>query len=434
MQNDFMERYKRYLSPSTLSYYQEPVIVDRAKGVRVTDRTGQEYLDFFGGILTVSLEHGNEHVNTAVKVQVDHLSHISTLYPTAPVLQVAEMLAKRAPGNIEQSFFVGTGTEADEMAVMLAMSHTGSSELVALRNGYSGRSMLAQTLTAHSPWRVLPTQIAGVKHAHAPYCYRCDFGLTPDSCGLACAKDIENLIKYTTTGKIAGFLAEPIQGVGGFVVPPEGYFEVAVGIVRKYGGLFIADEVQTGFGRTGGKFWGNEHFGVQPDIMTMAKGMANGLPAANCMTTPEVAASLPERGMTISTFGGNPVSMAAARSTIEVIDTEDVVMRTQRLGEFVSGRLQEIQERFPENVGDVRGMGLMQAMELVVDETQGDRAPETGLTGRVFEEAKKRGVLLGKGGLFGNVFRLAPPMLISQEDLEHGLDVLEESLAAAGAR
>jgi 4-aminobutyrate aminotransferase-like enzyme len=152
------------------------------------------------------------------------------------------------------------------------------------------------------------------------------------------------------------------------------------------------------------------------------------------MTTPEVAASLPERGMTISTFGGNPVSMAAARSTIEVIDTEDVVMRTQRLGEFVSGRLQEIQERFPENVGDVRGMGLMQAMELVVDETQGDRTPETGLTGRVFEEAKKRGVLLGKGGLFGNVFRLAPPMLIPQEDLEHGLDVLEESLAAAGAR
>ena len=434
MQNDFMERYKRYLSPSTLSYYQEPVIVDRAKGVRVTDHSGQEYLDFFGGILTVSLEHGNEHVNTAVKVQVDHLSHISTLYPTAPVLQVAEMLAKRAPGNIEQSFFVGTGTEADEMAVMLAMSHTGSSELVALRNGYSGRSMLAQTLTAHSPWRVLPTQIAGVKHAHAPYCYRCDFGLTPDSCGMACAKDIENLIKYTTTGKIAGFLAEPIQGVGGFVVPPEGYFEVAVGIVRKYGGLFIADEVQTGFGRTGGKFWGNEHFGVQPDIMTMAKGMANGLPAANCMTTPEVAASLPERGMTISTFGGNPVSMAAARSTIEVIDTEDVVMRTQRLGEFVSGRLHEIQERFPENVGDVRGMGLMQALELVVDETQGDRTPETGLTGRVFEEAKMRGVLLGKGGLFGNVFRLAPPMLISQEDLEHGLDVLEESLAAAGAR
>ena len=434
MPNDFMERYKRYLSPSTLTYYQEPIVVDRAKGVRITDMNGEEYLDFFGGILTVSLEHGNDHINSAVKVQLDHLSHISTLYPTAPVLEVAETLAKRAPGNIEQSFFVGTGTEADEMAVMLAMSHTGASELVALRNGYSGRSMLAQTLTAHSPWRVLPTQIAGVKHAHAPYCYRCDFGLTPDSCGLACAKDIENLIKYTTTGKIAGFLAEPIQGVGGFVVPPEGYFEVAVGIVKKYGGLFIADEVQTGFGRTGGKFWGIEHFGVEPDIMTMAKGMANGLPAANCMTTPEVASTLPERGMTISTFGGNPVSMAAAKATVEVIDTEDVVMRSQRLGELVHARLKQMQDRFPCNVGDVRGMGLMQAMELVVDETTGDRTPESGLTGRVFEEAKKRGVLLGKGGLFGNVFRLAPPMLISQEDLEHGLDVLEESLAAAGAR
>ena len=434
MSADFMERYKRFLSPSTLTYYQEPVVVDRAKGVRVTDVDGTEYLDFFGGILTVSLEHGNEHVNQSVKVQLDHLSHISTLYPTAPVLEVAEMLAARAPGNIEQSFFVASGTEADEMAVMMAMSHTGSTELIALRNGYSGRSMLAQALTAHSPWRVMPTQISGIKHAHAPYCYRCDMGLHPDTCGRACAKDIENLIKYTTTGKIAGFLAEPIQGVGGFVVPPKGYFEVAVGIVKKYGGLFIADEVQTGFGRTGGKFWGIEHFGVEPDIITMAKGMANGLPAANCMTTPEVAASLPEKGMTISTFGGNPVSMAATKATVEVIDTEDVVMRTQRLGEFVEGRLKQIQERFPCNVGDVRGMGLMQALELVVDETKKDRKPETALTGRVFEEAKKRGVLLGKGGLFGNVFRLAPPMLISQEDLEHGLDVLEESLAAAGAR
>jgi len=434
MSADFMERYKRFLSPSTLTYYQEPVVVDRAKGVRVTDVDGTEYLDFFGGILTVSLEHGNEHVNQSVKVQLDHLSHISTLYPTAPVLEVAEMLAARAPGNIEQSFFVASGTEADEMAVMMAMSHTGSTELIALRNGYSGRSMLAQALTAHSPWRVMPTQISGIKHAHAPYCYRCDMGLHPDTCGRACAKDIENLIKYTTTGKIAGFLAEPIQGVGGFVVPPKGYFEVAVGIVKKYGGLFIADEVQTGFGRTGGKFWGIEHFGVEPDIITMAKGMANGLPAANCMTTPEVAASLPEKGMTISTFGGNPVSMAATKATVEVIDTEDVVMRTQRLGEFVEGRLKQIQERFPCNVGDVRGMGLMQALELVVDETKKDRTPEAALTGRVFEEAKKRGVLLGKGGLFGNVFRLAPPMLISQEDLEHGLDVLEESLAAAGAR
>jgi 4-aminobutyrate aminotransferase-like enzyme len=434
MSTDFMDRYRRYLSPSTLTYYEEPIVVDRAKGVRVTDVNGESYLDFFGGILTVSLEHGNEHINNAVKVQLDHLSHISTLYPTAPVLDVAEALAKRAPGNIEQSFFVSSGTAADEMAVMLAMSHTGSSELIALRNGYAGRSMLAQALTAQSSWRVLPTQIAGIKHAHAPYCYRCDFGLTPDSCGLACAKDIENLIKYTTTGKIAGFLAEPIQGVGGFIVPPEGYFEVAVGIVKKYGGLFIADEVQTGFGRTGGKFWGIEHFGVEPDIMTMAKGMANGLPAGNCMTTPEIAACLPEKGMSISTFGANPLSMAAAKATIEVIDAEDILMRSQRLGEVLSEGLKAIQGRFPVNVGDVRGMGLMQAIELVVDEPGGNREPETALTGRIFEEAKKRGVLLGKGGLFGNVFRVAPPMLISQDELEHGLKVLEESLAVCGAR
>jgi 4-aminobutyrate aminotransferase-like enzyme len=317
---------------------------------------------------------------------------------------------------------------------MLAMTHTGSGEIIALRNGYAGRSMLAQSLTAHSSWRVLNTQIAGVKHAHAPYCYRCDFNLKPETCGLACAKDIENLIRYTTTGRIAGFLAEPVQGVGGFVVAPDGYFDVALEIVRKYGGLFICDEVQTGFGRTGGKFWGIDHYGVEPDIMTMAKGIANGMPAANCMTTPEIAAGLPAHGLTISTFGGSPVAMAAAKATVEVIDAEDVVMRSERLGAVLRDGLEQLQSRYPSNIGEVRGMGLMQAIEIVVDEQAGNRDPDNALVGRVFEAAKDRGLLLGKGGLFGNVFRIAPPMLISQADLEEGLKILGESLEVCGAK
>ncbi len=431
---DFLDRYKRVISPSTIAYYNDPIVVDRAKGVRVTDVEGKSYLDFFGGILTVSLEHSNDHINTAIRVQSERLSHISTLYPTVPMLELAETLADRAPGNLSQSFFVASGTEADETAVMLAMTHTGSGEIIALRNGYAGRSMLAQSLTAQSSWRVLNTQIAGVKHAHSPYCYRCDFGLKPETCGLACAKDIENLIRYTTTGRIAGFLAEPIQGVGGFIVPPDGYFDVAVDIVKKYGGLFICDEVQTGFGRTGGEFWGIDHVGIEPDIMTMAKGMANGMPAANCMTTPDIAAGLPAHGLTISTFGGNPVSMAAAKATVEVIDAEDVVMRSERLGGVLRNGLEELQARYPSSIGDVRGKGLMQAIEIVIDEQADNRDPDNALVGRVFEAAKERGLLLGKGGMFGNVFRIAPPMLISQAELEDGLKILGDSLEVSGAK
>ncbi|MCK6531131.1 aspartate aminotransferase family protein [Myxococcota bacterium] len=430
--DEVRRKHREFLFPATMNYYAEPLVVDHARGCTVTDADGRDYLDFFGGILTVSLAHGEERVNRAVRVQLERLSHISSLYPTAPVVELAEMLAARAPGGMTQSFFVASGTEADETAVMLAMRHTGQSELVALRNGYSGRSMLAQSLTAHGPWRILPQQVPGVKHAHAPYCYRCDFGLRPETCGLACARDIEALIKTTTTGRIAGFLAEPVQGVGGFVVPPEGYFEVAVEIVRKYGGLFICDEVQTGFGRTGEHLWGHQHWGAVPDVMTMAKGIANGLPMGNCMTRPEIAESL--KGLTISTFGGNPVSSAAAKATLEVIDAEEVPARSARLGARLRAGLDALRARFPRNVGDVRGLGLMQAIELVADETAGDRTPEAALTGRIFEAARERGLLLGKGGLLGNVFRIAPPMLVTEAEIDEGVRLLGEALAAAGAR
>ncbi len=222
----------------------------------------------------------------------------------------------------------------------------------------------------------LPTQVPGIKHAVAPYCYRCPLKLTYPSCGVACAKDIEELIRTTTSGRVAGFLAETIQGVGGFITPPPEYFEIAVGIVRKYGGVFICDEVQTGFGRTGGKFWGIEHYGVEPDIMTMAKGIANGLPLGACIATPEIAASL--KALTISTFGGNPVSCAAANATIRIIEEDDLPGNAERMGRILRDGFEELKRRFPRNVGDVRGMGLMQAIELVVDETTGDRTPDEG--------------------------------------------------------
>jgi 4-aminobutyrate aminotransferase-like enzyme len=430
--DEIRSKHNQYMMPSTLQYYAEPIAVDHAQGVWVHDTDGRAYLDLFGGILTVSMAHADPDINGAIKVQLDRLTHISTLYPNLPVVKLAETLSDLAPGDISQSFFVASGTEADEMAVMLAWCHTGSTELIALRNGYSGRSMLAQSLTAHSPWRVLPTQVPGVKHAMEPYCYRCPMGATPGNCSMACAQDIERLIQYTTTGQIAGFLAEPVQGVGGFVVPPKDYFKVAVEIVKKYGGLFIADEVQTGFGRTGTHWWGHEHFGVQPDIMTMAKGIANGMPAANCMTTPEIAKAIPR--LTISTFGGNPVSMAAAQATVDKMKAEDIPARAARLGERLGAGLRALQEKYPHNLGDVRGMGLMWGVEIVVDELAGDRTPNPELTGKVFEAGKAEEVLLGKGGRFGNVFRIAPPMLITEEEIDLGLERFDRALTAGGAR
>lgn len=410
-----------------LLYYKDPLVVERAKGLLVTDIDGREYLDFFGGILTVSIGHCDDRINAAIQVQNDRLQHISTLYPTVPIVELAERLAGLTPGNLKKSFFTSSGTEADETAVMLAMSHTGRSEIIALRHGYSGRSMLAQSLMGHSPWRVLPTQVPGIKHAHSPYCYRCPFGLQYPSCEVRCASDIEELIRTTTTGQIAGFLAEPIQGVGGFIVPPAEYFEIAVDIVRRYGGLFIADEVQTGFGRSGGKMWGIEHYNVVPDIITMAKGIANGLPLGATVCTDEIAGSL--KGLTISTFGGNPVSSTAALATLDVIEEDDIVGRSERLGKVLHEGLRALQERYPV-IGDVRGKGLMQAIELVVDEPNGDRTPNSAATGQLFEATKERGLLIGKGGLYGNIVRIAPPMSVTKAQIAEALRILGDAFEA----
>jgi 4-aminobutyrate aminotransferase-like enzyme len=428
---DVRRKHQEFLFPSVANYYQEPVVLTEGKGMRVRDLDGREYLDFFGGILTISVGHANEHVNEAVKAQLDRLGHVSTLYPTLPIVQLAEKLATITPGELKKCYFTTSGTEADETAVMLAQVHTGRSEIVALRHGYSGRSTLAQSLTAHAPWRVLPTQVAGVKHALSPYCYRCPLGLTYPGCSVRCARDIEELIRTTTTGQVAGFLAEPIQGVGGFVTPPREYFQLAVEIVRKYGGVFICDEVQTGFGRTGDKWWGIEHWGVEPEIMTMAKGIANGLPLSACVATPAVADSL--KGLTISTFGGNPISAVAACATIEVIEENRLRENAARTGRLLREGLERLQRKYPRVVGEVRGMGLMQGVEFVKDETTGDRTPNPQVLARLMEETRKCGLLIGKGGLNGNVARISPPLIVNEAEVEEALRILDEGLRTSEA-
>ena len=423
-------KHAKHIFKASGTYYDESVVLDHGNGSRVTDLDGTEYLDFFGGILTVSVGHNNPAVSEAVSSQVKRLSHVSALYPTVPMVTLAERLARVTPGALDKCFFTASGTEADETAVMLAQLSTGNTELIALRHGYSGRSMLAQSLTAHNTWRALPTQIAAIKHAHAPYCYRCPFGLKPDSCGMRCAQDIEELIQTTTTGRIAGMLAEPILGVGGFITPPKDYFKVASDIIRKYGGVFIADEVQTGFGRTG-TMWGIENYGVEPDVMTMAKGIANGLPLGAVIATPAIADCLTKPS--ISTYGGNPISTAAANAVLDEIEGKNLTENCTVQGQRLRAGLEAIQRKHPDIIGDVRGMGLMQALELVADETAGDRTPNVAAKHALFEETKKRKVLIGAGGLYGNVIRLSPMLNASADEIDEALAVLDESFDALKA-
>ena len=421
------KKHQEYLFPAVKNYYKESVAVARAKGARVEDMEGNSYLDFFGGILTVSVGHANEDVNREVIAQINNLTHVSSLYPTLPVVELAEKLVNLAPGKLDKCFFTASGTEADETAVMMAQLYTGNYELIALRHGYSGRSLLAQSLTAHASWRALPTQVAAVKHALSPYCYRCPLKLTYPECGVACAEDVEELIQTTTTGQIAGILVEPIQGVGGFITPPPEYFKIVAEIVRNHGGIFISDEVQTGFGRTG-KMWGIEQYDVEPDMITAAKGIANGMPLAAVVTTSDIAATLTKN--TISTFGGNPVSCAAAKATINVIQRDELDKNAEEMGDILRKGLEQLQEKYPKVIGEVRGMGLMQAIELVVDETKKDRTPNPDAAEQLMEETKARGLLIGRGGLYANAMRISPPLNITKSEVEEAIGILNDSFAA----
>jgi len=372
--------------------------------------------------------HCNPKVAGKIKAQVDRLQHTSTVYPNEQIVALAEKLAQITPGRLQKSFFCNSGTEADETAVMLARMSTGNFDVVALRHGYSGHSLLAKSLTAHAPYRRAGIVSVGISHAVSPYCYRCPLHLTYPSCGVACAYDVEETIRTTTSGSIAAFLAETIQGVGGFITPPKEYFKIAFSIVKQYGGDFISDEVQTAWGRTGKKWFGIEHWEVEPDMITSAKGLGNGVPVGLTVATPEIADSF--QGLTISTFGGNPVTSATAKAVIDVIEEDDLRTNAAVVGGYFRQKLEELQQKHP-LIGDVRGMGLMQALELVEDRTT--KQPSPSGTNAVMEEARKRGLLIGKGGFYGNVIRMSPPLNIAKADVDEAIRILDESFAAVNA-
>jgi 4-aminobutyrate aminotransferase-like enzyme len=419
-QSETVRKHKEFLFPAVATYYEEPLALVRGEGAYVWDDAGNRYLDCFGGVLTVSVGHANPKVNAAIIEQVKAIQHTSTLYCNQPQSDLAEKLYQITPGRLKKSFFTNSGTEADDTAIHAAKLATGRHEIVVLRHSYSGRSATALSALGHSTWRSLPAQVAGIVHARAPYCYRCPLKLSYPECGLACAEDIEDVIMTTTTGEIAAFMAEPILGVGGFIVPPEGYFERAVEITRKHGGLFIADEVQTGWGRTGDKWFGIEHWDVEPDIITSAKGMGNGVPIGMTTATPEVADKYP--GLTFSTFGGNPVSMAAALAVIKVIEEEDLKRNAAEVGAYLRQGLEGLKEKH-KAIGDVRGLGLMQALELVKDRETKEPDPQSVL--KVFEGTKKRGVLIGKGGLYGNVIRTGMMLNSTKDHVDEMVQALD---------
>lgn len=422
--SEAVRKHKEFLFPAVATYYQEPVALVKGEGEYVWDDAGNKYLDCFGGVLTVSVGHANPKINAAVIEQTNTLQHASGLYVTKNQGDLAEKLAEITPGNLKKSFFTSSGTEADDTAIFAAKLATGRHEVVVLRHSYSGRSATALSSVGHSTWKPLPSQVAGVVHAHAPYCYRCPFKATPDNCNLACANDIEELIQTTTMGEIAAFMAEPILGVGGFITPPQEYFKRAYEIARNYGGVCIADEVQTAWGRTGDKWFGIEHWDVEPDIITSAKGMGNGVPIGWTIATAEIADKFP--GLTFATFGGNPVSTAAALAVIKLIEEEDLRTNCKVVGNYLREKLEELQVKY-DVIGEVRGKGLMQAVELVVDRKT--KEPNSQAVLKVFEETKKQGVLIGKGGLYGNVIRTGMMLNSTKDNVDELIAALDKGFA-----
>jgi 4-aminobutyrate aminotransferase-like enzyme len=426
--SETVRKHREFVFPAVANYYQEPVALVRGEGFHVWDDEGNRYLDCFGGVLTVSVGHCNPKVNAALIEQANTISHTSTLYCNKPQSDLAEKLHQITPPKLKKSFFTNSGTEADDTAIHAAKTFTGRHEIVVLRHSYSGRSATALSATGHSPWRPLPAQVPGIVHARAPYCYRCPLKLSYPDCGLACAEDIKEVIETTTTGEIAAFMAEPVLGVGGFIVPPAGYFERAVEIARDHGGLFIADEVQTAWGRTGDKWWGIEHWGVEPDIITSAKGAANGFPVGMTIATEEVANKYP--GLTFSTFGGNPVACATTLAVIRVIEEENLRRNAAEVGAYLRLRLDELKDKHAV-IGDVRGLGLMQGLELVRDRETKEPHPQAVL--RIFEETRRRGVLIGKGGLYGNVVRTGMMLNSTKEHVDELVGALDAGFATITA-
>jgi len=401
-----------------------PIVVDRASGAVITDINGREYLDCFAGISVVSAGHCNPQVIAAAKRQMEKLVHCSSyIYHVQAVADLADKIAHIAPRGLTKTFFGNSGAEAIEGAMKLARLYTGKHEFIALHASFHGRSWGALSVTGNMGRKKRGgPYAAGIAFAPAPYAYRSQWRDDPEECGRQCARAIDDVIRFATSGDVAAFIAEPVMGEGGIIVPPANYFKEVKKVLDKHGILFIADEVQSGFARTG-KMFACEHYGVDPDILVTAKGIADGFPLSAFTTRPEITAAF-KPGDHLSTFGGNPISCAAALANIEFMEKENLCARATETGKYAISKLRGLQKQ-NSIIGEVRGRGLMIGVELVKNE---QLTPATAEAEAIRESLLRRGVLVGVGGVFGNVIRFQPPLIITRPQIDQALNMFAEAL------
>uniref|UniRef100_A0A0E0D076 alanine--glyoxylate transaminase n=1 Tax=Oryza meridionalis TaxID=40149 RepID=A0A0E0D076_9ORYZ len=409
-----------FLSPSLFHFYSKPLNIVEGKMQYLFDERGRRYLDAFAGIATVCCGHCHPDVVGAIAAQAGRLQHSTVLYLNHAIADFAEALASKMPGDLKVVFFTNSGTEANELAIMMARLYTGSHDIISLRNSYHGNAAGTMGATAQKNWKFSVVQ-SGVHHAVNPDPYRGAFGSDADKY----ARDVREIIEFGTTGQVAGFISEAIQGVGGIVELSPGYLPLAYEAVRNAGGLCIADEVQAGFARVGSHFWGFETHGVVPDIVTMAKGIGNGIPLGAVVTTPEIAQVLTRRCY-FNTFGGNPLCTAGGLAVLRVLEKEGLQANAHAVGSYLKDRLRALQDKH-EIIGDVRGMGFMLGVELVTDRQL--KTPAKDEICRAMEHMKEMGVLVGKGGFYGNVFRITPPLCFTKEDADFFVAVMDSALS-----
>ena len=420
---DAVQKYRDYVITDFVKSV-APIVIARGNGAVVIDANGREYLDCFAGISVVNAGHCNPEVIAAAKDQMEKLVHCSSyLYHVQPTADLAERMAQIAPGGLTKSFFGNSGAEAIEGALKLARLHTRRHEFIALQGSFHGRSYGALSVSGNWVRKKGGGPYAtGVAFAPTPYVFRSLWPEDPAECGRQCAKALEDVIRFNTSGDVAAFIAEPVLGEGGIIVPPFNYFREVKKVLDRYGILFIADEVQCGFARTG-KLFAIGHYGVVPDILVTAKGIADGFPLSAFTTRPDIAAAF-RPGDHLSTFGGNPVCCAAALANIRYMEREDLPGRAAELGDYALFRFREIQQRFP-LVGDVRGLGLMIGIELVRD---AELTPAASEAESIRDACLEQGLLIGVGGIDGNVIRFQPPLVISREQIDRAIGILSKVL------
>ena len=425
---DLLARHRAKLPNWLALYYEHPISIVDGDGRRVVDAEGKEYLDFFGGILTTMTGYKTPSVVKAIQEQAGKMLHTSTLYLIEQQIEFAEMVTDLAPISDAKVFFTNSGTEANDAALLLATSFRQSNQILAMRNSYHGRSFAAISITGNRAWSPSTLSPVNVTYIHGGYKYRSPFGHLPDAEFIAaCVEDLRDMLNIATAGDVAAMIAEPIQGVGGFVTPPDGFFGEMKKVLDEYGILFIADEVQTGWGRTGENFWGIQAHGFEPDLLTFAKGAGNGLAIGGVIARAEIMDCVTANS--ISTFGGNPLAMAGAKANIEYLLSEDLQTNSQKVGQQLRSAIEDLGET-EEMIGEVRGKGLMIGVELV---EPGTKNPNAKAAKAIMESAREQGLLIGSGGLHGNALRIAPPLSLTEEEATEGFEIIKKAIEEAAA-